>query len=108
QMVPKLAAAAECLLAACRQRRPQMVIFLSCYLFDAFRHEALADEIRALFGSPLEKSRRLTRGRMRAEGVRYERALVLGLPLPSRNTTAAVADDLVEGLSTFFRANSLR
>lgn len=108
QMVPKLVAAGEDVLAECRRRHPRLVIFLSCYLFDAFRDTALADEVSDIFGAELEKTRRLTRRRLRAEVVRYERALVLGLPLPSQNTTSVIVEDLVEGLTSLFRVSGLR
>ena len=106
QTVPRLVGEKAVLLDECRRRRPKILIFLSCYLYDAFRDPSLADEVRELFGSEIDKSRRLTSTRLRTEAMRLEKALVLGLPLPSRNTTPAFVEALVKGLSPIM--NGLR
>ena len=106
QTVPKLVEERATFVDECRRRRPQILIFLSCYLYDAFRDPGRAIEVRDIFGREIEKTHRLTATRLRAEAMRYERAIVLGLPLPSRNTTPAFADALVEGLAPMM--NGLR
>lgn len=99
QTVPKLIEEKALFLDECRRRRPQILIFLSCYLYDAFRSPEMAADVSDIFGLTVEKTHRLTATRLRAEAMRTERAIVFGLPLPSRNTTPAFADALVRGLS---------
>ncbi len=106
QTVPKLVENRAMFIDECRRRRPRILIFLSCYLYDAFRDAGMADDVREVFGHELEKSHRLTSTRLRAEAMRVEKAIVLGLPLPSRNTTPAFVDALVKGLSPI--VNGLR
>ena len=99
QIVPKLIEEKARFFDECRRRRPQIVICLSCYFYDALSSPEMATDVREAFGRVVEKTHRLTATRLRAEALRYERAILLGLPLPSRNTTPAFVDALVKGLA---------
>lgn len=103
QTVARLIEEKEFFLTECRRRTPQLIIFLSCYFFDAACDATVAADLRTVFGEEIEKPRRICSTRLRAELVRYEKTLILGLPLPGRNTASVFVDALTEGLSQIFK-----
>ncbi len=84
------------------ERQPTLLVLVSCYLFDALRDPALTERIDAALGRTVEPARRLTSTRLRVEGERRERALVLALPVPGPNTTPEFEEELKDALRLFF------
>lgn len=102
EQVTALVRDADDFLRVLSDRRPALLVLVSCYLFDALRDPALAARVEAVLGRTVEHARRLTSTRLRVEGERRERALVLALPVPGPNTTPEFERELTEALRLFF------
>jgi len=103
QLVQKYAAKCSELAAVIHDREPRLVIFLSCYLWQA----ANTDEGRLLLadalGSPLEPGRRISPLRLAAYAQRWQKACVLALPLPGTNTTESFVQSIGSAVQRTFK-----
>ena len=104
QMVPKIAERIEELTATLAQRQPRLVIFLSCYLWQAINLPEAIAVLEPYFGKPLETGRRITSARLAAYRQRWEKTLVVALPMPSKNTgetyVRSLASDMQQALAS--------
>ena len=83
------------------ETRPKLIIVLSAYLYEAMSTGELAERITAVIGKARTAPRRITNLRLKAMEQKFERANMLILPTPSKNTT----DDYVRSLSAAVREN---
>lgn len=101
QLVPKFASYAHELAELLKDRKPRLVIFLSCYLWQAMN---LAKDIfLETAGRPLENGRRITSERLAAYIQQWEKLTVLALPQPSKNTTEKYVRTLSSGVQEALR-----
>ena len=101
QLVPKIAENAFALNALLLERRPRLVIFLSCYLWHAMNEAK--DTFTQTAGSPLEVGRRLTDKRLAAYVQRWTTLTTVALPLPGKNTTQDYVLSLAGGMQSVLR-----
>lgn len=103
QLVQKYSVKCAELAATIRSREPRLVIFLSCYLWQA----ANTDQGRVLLadalGAPQEPGRRISPVRLAAYAQRWEKAMVLALPLPGPNTTLQFVQSVGNAVQRAFR-----
>jgi hypothetical protein len=102
QMVKALAADADHFLAEVTAHHPALIVFMSCYLHDAVCEPSVTERLGPVFGRPLTPPRRLCDTRLRAQVQRWERTLMIGLPVPGQNATPAFAEALAESLRPIF------
>lgn len=79
-------------------RRPRLVIFLSCYLWQAINHPDVQARIDPIFGAALDQGRRITDKRLAAWLQRREKCIFLALPQPSKNTTPEIVRSFSAGV----------
>ncbi len=101
QLVPKIAEHASELNALLLQRRPRLVIFLSCYLWQAMN--LAKDAFLLSAGSPLDEGRRMTDKRLSAYIQHWEKLTTVALPVPGKNTTKDFVLSLAPGMQSVFR-----
>ena len=101
QLVPKIAEHASELNALLLQRKPRLVIFLSCYLWQAMNLAREAFSLSA--GAPLEEGRRITDKRLAAYIQHWEKLTTVALPVPGKNTTKDFVLSLAAGMQSVFR-----
>ena len=101
QLVPKFASFAHELSEVIEKRKPRLVIFLSCYLWQAMN--LAKDAFTQSAGNPLDNGRRITSERLAAYIQPWERLTVLALPQPSKNTTAKYVRTLSSGVQEALR-----
>ena len=73
-------------------------MLVSCYLHDALLVPEVTNELKPALGNPLTPPTRLCATRLRAQAQRWERALVISLPIPTQRTTPAFVEALTKGL----------
>ena len=79
--------------------QPKVILILSAYLYEALATSDLAPRVTAVIGKATSPARRITTMRLKALEQKFERARMLILPTPSKNTT----DDYVRTLSASVR-----
>lgn len=102
QMVGKIAEQIDALKTMLEERRPRLVIFLSCYLWQAANTEASRAALLPVIGAPLEDGRRITTARLAAYLQPWQGTTMLALPQPSKNTTPAFVATLAAGVQEAF------
>ncbi len=107
QLVPRYAARAQELARIIALRSPRLVIFLSCYLWQAINTPEGRQLLQDALGSPLEPGRRISTTRLAAYAQRWQKAHTLALPLPGTNTTDAFVRDVAGAVQRTFRASGL-
>ncbi len=105
QLVPRIAESAFDLNAILDKRKPRLVIFLSCYLWEAMNVAKGAFTHTA--GAPQEKGRRLTDKRLGAYAQRWENLTTVALPIPGKNTTEEFVLSLASQMQAIFRDTGL-
>ena len=100
QMVSKIAARTKELALVLQERRPRLVIFLSCYLWQAANHPDALEILKPIIGNPLETGRRITSERLAAYVQPWEKCTFLALPQPSKNTTERYVLSLAAGVQS--------
>ncbi len=103
QMVPRIAGCINELAAVLKARRPRLVIFLSRYLWLAVNAPEAREVLADIIGSPLEKGRRITTGRLNAVHQSWQGVTMIALPQPSKNTTAQYVATLAPGVRQALR-----
>lgn len=105
QLIPKIAEHASELNAVFAERKPKLVIFLSCYLWQAMN--VAKGVFSQTAGIPLEAGRRLTDKRLAAYAQRWSTLMTVALPLPGKNTTKEYVCSLAGGMQSVFRETAL-
>ena len=86
QCVKALVRQSDAFLKTVAERRPRLLVFVSCYLHDAACAPELDGPLTAALGRAIEPPRRLCASRLRVQIQRRERALILALPVPTANS----------------------
>lgn len=107
QTVPETAREIAALTEVLNERKPRLIIFLSCYLWQAVNTEAALPLVEKSLGRRLDAGRRISSTRLAAYEQHFERARILALPLPSKNTTDAFVTALAQPVQRFFKAAGL-
>jgi hypothetical protein len=103
QLVQKYSVKCAELAAAIRSREPRLVIFLSCYLWQAANTSEGRLLLKDALGAPQEPGRRISPVRLGAYAQRWEKAMVLALPLPGPNTTHQFVQSVGNAVQGAFR-----
>ncbi len=98
QMVPNIARSIAELKAVLEARRPRLIIFLSCYLWQAVNLPEAAAALADVCGTPVTAGRRITNERLAAYSQRWSKVQMLALPQPSKNTTEKCVRSLAQGV----------
>ena len=77
------------MLEAIARYEPKVILVLSNYLYEALASGEMAKSVMDLIGLARMQPRRITQARLKALHQKFERADVLVLPTPSKNTTDA-------------------
>ncbi|MDO4937469.1 MAG: hypothetical protein Q4E62_06095 [Sutterellaceae bacterium] len=89
-------------------RLPRLVIFLSCYPWQAVNLDEIKPLLEPVFGQPLDDGRRITDKRLGAFVQHWQKCTVLALPQPSKNTTETIVRSFAGGVqSALQRSQSL-
>ena len=104
QTVPRIAEHIEALAQVLKERRPRVVIFLSCYLWQAVNRPEALVRLTPLLGAPLDQGRRISTQRLAAYVQHWPQTTMLALPQPSKNTTDAVVRGLAQGVRRVLEA----
>ncbi len=105
QLVPRIAQNSFDLNAILAKRKPRLVIFLSCYLWEAMN---LAKEaFVSTAGAPQDTGRRLTDKRLGAYSQRWENLTTVALPIPGKNTTEDFVLSLAPAMQSVLRDTGL-
>lgn len=78
--------------------KPRLIIFLSCYLWQAVNLDEIKTLLEPALGKPLDEGRRITDKRLGAYLQRWQKCAMLALPQPSKNTTEAIVRSLAGGV----------
>lgn len=73
-----------------QERQPRLVIFLSCYLWQAVNLSEIRPLLEPVFGQALDTGRRITDKRLSAFIQHWQNCTMLALPQPSKNTTETI------------------
>lgn len=98
QKTARLLEASDEFVEAAFKRSPGLVVLLSCYMIDALNDPKVVEMLEPVFGEPVEKPRRITSTRLKAMAQRWQRTLMIALPIPGPSTTDEFVEDLVKGL----------
>lgn len=79
----------ERVLEALERYEPKIIIVLSAYLYEALASATMAKAVTERIGRARMQPRRITQARLKALHQPFERADMLVLPTPSKNTTDA-------------------
>lgn len=85
-------------------RRPRLIIFLSCYLWQAANLDESRAALAPALGRPLEPGRRITAERLAAWLQRWQGCTMLALPQPSKNTTDRIVASFSGGFQEALEA----
>lgn len=103
QTIPKIAEHISLLCDVLEQRRPRLVIFLSCYLWQAVNTPDALRALSGICGSPRGKGRRITDERLAAYVQHWSGGVqMLALPQPSKNTTEKCVRAMAQGVREAF------
>lgn len=99
QTVPRVAEHIGALRAVLAERRPRLVIFLSCYLWQAVNTPDALLALSEVCGKPIDKGRRITSERLAAYVQKWSSGMrMLALPQPSKNTTEKCVRAMAQGV----------
>lgn len=98
QMVNALVKQSEAFIEEMNDTQPALIVLVSCYLHDALLVPEIENALELALGKPLMPPTRLCNTRLRAQAQRWERALVISLPIPSQRTTPAFVEALTNEL----------
>ena len=99
QTVPRIAEHIALLRDVLEQRRPRLVLFLSCYLWQAVNTPESLEIVSKVCGKPLDKGHRITTERLAAYVQRWSGNMqMLALPQPSKNTTEKCVRAMAQGV----------
>ena len=97
-MVNALVKQSEAFIEEMNDTQPALIVLVSCYLHDALLVPEIENGLEPALGKPLMPPTRLCTTRLRAQAQRWERALVISLPIPSQRTTPAFVEALTNEL----------
>ena len=98
QMVSALVEQSSAFVEEMNETQPALLVLVSCYLHDALLNSEVVKALKPALGKPLMPPTRLCSTRLRAQLQRWEKALVVSLPIPSQRTTSAFSEALALGL----------
>ena len=104
QMVPELVRCSDAFVQEMTTVRPSKVVLVSCYLHDALDSPEMHARLFPAFGKPLTPPARLCRTRLRAQVQRWERTLVVSVPIPGTSTTHAFKQVLTASLTSWLHS----
>lgn len=99
QMLGQLTRHAGAFVEVINQRKPSVILMVSCILLDAINQPEIRQKISPIFGCPLEAPHRITATRQRVLQQRWERALCVALPVPGRQVSQQTAQAIIDALS---------
>ena len=105
QMVSALVEQSSAFVEEMNETQPALLVLVSCYLHDALLNPEVVKALKPALGKPLMPPTRLCSTRLRAQVQRWEKALVVSLPIPSQRTTSAFSEALVLGLKPWLNQN---
>lgn len=105
QMVSALVEQSSAFVKEMNETQPALLVLVSCYLHDALLNPEVVKALKPALGKPLMPSTRLCSTRLRAQVQRWEKALVVSLPIPSQRTTSAFSEALALGLKPWLNQN---
>ena len=105
QMVSALVEQSSAFVEEMNETQPALLVLVSCYLHDALLNSEVVKALKPALGKPLMPPTRLCSTRLRAQVQRWEKALVVSLPIPSQRTTSAFSEALALGLKPWLNQN---
>lgn len=105
QMVSALVEQSSAFVKEMNETQPALLVLVSCYLHDALLNPEVVKALKPALGKPLMPPTRLCSTRLRAQVQRWEKALVVSLPIPSQRTTSAFSEALALGLKPWLNQN---
>ena len=84
------------------KRTPLIAVFLSSQLLDAANDPAVRELLAPFTGRPLEPAFRLSGERLRILGQRWEKTLMIGLPVPRRSMRPGFPEEAARAVRTLF------
>ena len=105
QMVSALVEQSSAFVKEMNETQPALLVLVSCYLHDALLNPEVVKALKPALGKPLMPPTRLCSRRLRAQVQRWEKALVVSLPIPSQRTTSAFSEALALGLKPWLNQN---
>lgn len=105
QMVSALVEQSSAFVEEMNETQPALLVLVSCYLHDALLNPEVVKALKPALGKPLMPPTRLCSTRLRAQLQRWEKALVVSLPIPSQRTTSAFSEALALGLKPWLNQN---
>lgn len=105
QMVSALVEQSSAFVKEMNETQPALLVLISCYLHDALLNPEVVKALKPALGKPLMPPTRLCSTRLRAQVQRWEKALVVSLPIPSQRTTSAFSEALALGLKPWLNQN---
>lgn len=105
QMVSALVEQSSAFVKEMNETQPALLVLVSCYLHDALLNPEVVKALKPALGKPLMPPTRLCSTRLRAQLQRWEKALVVSLPIPSQRTTSAFSEALALGLKPWLNQN---
>ena len=105
QMVSALVEQSSAFVEEMNETQPALLVLVSCYLHDALLNPEVVKALKPALGKPLMPPTRLCSTRLRAQLQRWEKALVVSLPIPSQRTTSAFSEALALGLKPWLDQN---
>lgn len=105
QMVSALVEQSSAFVKEMNETQPALLVLVSCYLHDALLNPEVVQALKPALGKPLMPPTRLCSTRLRAQVQRWEKALVVSLPIPSQRTTSAFSEALALGLKPWLNQN---
>ena len=105
QMVSALVEQSSAFVKEMNETQPALLVLVSCYLHDALLNPEVVKALKPALGKPLMPPTRLCSTRLRAQVQRWEKALVVSLPIPSQRTTSAFSEALALGLKPWLDQN---
>ena len=98
QTIPHIAESIFALRDVVLERRPRLVIFLSCYLWQAVNTPNAQAALKEACGEPLDQGRRITGERLAAYAQKWTKVRMIALPQPSKNTTEKCVLAMAQGV----------
>lgn len=102
QQVAHFARRIDELVQAVQTHRPKIVIFLSCYLWQAVNLPDSVAALKTIWGEPKTAGRRLSSHRLGAFHQSWDKVEVIALPMPSKNTTDTFVQSLSQPIHSVF------
>ena len=85
-----------------QKRSPLIAVFLSSQLLDAANDPAVREFLAPVAGHPLEPAFRLSGERLRILGQRWEKTLMIGLPVPRKSMRPGFPEEAARAIRTLF------